>query len=81
MDYSAMNSEQLIAELEKVQKNYDDLGAERESFKKENETLVGENKRLKEELQKTKTANYTLIRRLDTGSKVDAGECLHNLFK
>lgn len=82
MDYSRMNTEELIAELTKVQKAYDDLGAECESFKTENKTVTAENKQLKEELQKTKTANYTLIRRLDTSAKkVDASEALHNLFK
>lgn len=80
MDYSEMSGEQLIAELERIQKAYDDLGAECESFKAENKTLTEANKTLKEENQKTKTANYTLIRQLDARPKVNVDNALHNFF-
>lgn len=61
---------------------YDDLEAERNSLKTENELLRRQMAEVSEAARKTKELNYTLARRLDTGThKQDAEEILNEMFK
>lgn len=61
--------------------DFNTVTAERDSFKTENETLRQVNKELQESEKKTKELNFTLARKLDTGSKAkDPVELLHDMF-
>ncbi len=61
--------------------DFNTVTAERDSFKTENETLRQVNKELQESEKKTKELNFTLARKLDTGSKAkDPVELLHEMF-
>lgn len=50
------------------------LEAERDSFREENETLKADKTKLNEELSNTKKLNFTLARKLDTGSQRESAE-------
>ena len=50
------------------------LEAERDSFKEENESLKSNKTKLNEELANTKKLNFTLARKLDTGSQSESAE-------
>ena len=61
--------------------DFNTVTAERDSFKTENDTLRQLNKELTESEKKTKELNFTLARKLDTGSQAkDPVELLHDMF-
>lgn len=59
----------------------EDLTAERNSLKDENEKLKQSSTKTAEELAKTKELNFSLARKLDTGSKQDPEETLMKFIK
>ena len=83
MDYSTFMS---LPEEERQQayislEDFNTVTAERDSFKSENETLRQVNKELQESEKKTKELNFTLARKLDTGSAAkDPVDLLHDMF-
>lgn len=83
MDY---NTFMALPEEERQQayislEDFNTVTAERDSFKTENETLRQVNKELRESEKKTKELNFTLARKLDTGSEAkDPVELLHSMF-
>lgn len=83
MDYSTFMA---LPEEERQQayislEDFNTVTAERDSFKTENETLRQVNKELQESEKKTKELNFTLARKLNTGSSPkDPVELLHDMF-
>ena len=62
--------------------DYDSLTAERDSYRNENESLKNTVASQREELRRTKEMNFTLSRKLDTGSgSKSAEEIMNELFK
>lgn len=83
MDYSTFMA---LPEEERQQayislEDFNTVTAERDSFKSENESLRQVNKELQESEKKTKELNFTLARKLDTGSTAkDPVDLLHDMF-
>lgn len=77
MQLSEEDREQAYISLE----DFNTVTAERDSFKTENDTLRQLNKELTESEKKTKELNFTLARKLDTGSQTkDPVELIHDMF-
>lgn len=83
MDY---NSFMALPEEDRQQayislEDFNTVTAERDSYKTENEALRKQAQELVESEKKTKELNFTLARKLDTGSKArDPVELLHDMF-
>ena len=71
---SDMTEDQLRQALTGAADDISALEAERDSFKEENETLKADKTKLNEELANTKKLNFTLARKLDTGSQSESAE-------
>lgn len=83
-DFNKLTDEEkivILAQAEEIEKQKDDLEAERNSLKKENDKLMEDEKSKTEELAKTKELNFTLARRLDTGKLEDPEERLFKFIK
>lgn len=79
---SDMTTEQLADLIKDAAGQISDLEAERDSLREENQSLKDDAKKTGEELQRTKSLNFTLARSLDTskGAQVSAEETIHNMF-
>lgn len=79
---SDMTTEQLADLIKDAAGQISDLEAERDSLREENQSLKDEQKKTGEELQRTKSLNFTLARTIDTskGKTESAEETLHNMF-
>ena len=79
---SDMTTEQLADLIKDAAGQISDLEAERDSLREENQSLKDEQKKTGEELQRTKSLNFTLARTIDTskGKQASAEETLHNMF-
>ena len=77
-----MTQEQLADLIRDAAGQISDLEAERDSLRDENQALKDEQKKTGEELQRTKSLNFTLARTIDTskGKQASAEETLHNMF-
>ena len=77
-----MTQEQLADLITDAAGQISDLEAERDSLRDENQALKDEQKKTGEELQRTKTLNFTLARSIDVsrGKEASAEETLHNMF-
>lgn len=61
--------------------DFNTVTAERDSYKTENESLRKQAQELRESEKKTKELNFTLARKIDTGSKAkDPVELLHEML-
>lgn len=78
-----MTQEQLADLIKDAAGQISDLEAERDSLREENQSLKDEQKKTGEELQRTKTLNFTLARAIDIskGKQASAEETLHDMFK
>lgn len=70
-----------LSSADSLEKQIDDLTAERNSLKIENESLNNEIAETKKELKATKEVNFTLARKIPGKPKSDPETLLHNFMK
>lgn len=70
-----------LSGAETLEKQINDLTAERDSFKSENDSLVKQAEANKKELTATKELNFTLARKINVGDKNDPETTLYNFMK
>lgn len=83
-EFNALSDEEKAAYLQTVdglQKQIDDVTAERDSFKSENASLIEQNAANTKELKATKELNFTLARKIDVGPAQDAETALYEFIK
>ena len=83
-DFNLLSDEDkttFLASIESNEKTISDLTAERDSFKTENEQLTAEIEKNNKELKATKELNFTMARKINTGSKDDPETALYNFMK
>ena len=83
-DFNLLSDEDkttFLASIESNEKTISDLTAERDSFKTENEQLTAEIEKSNKELKATKELNFTMARKINTGSKDDPETALYKFMK
>lgn len=83
-DFRKLTDEEQAAVLQTAADNentINDLTAERNSLKNENDELKQTTTKQADELAKTKELNFSLARKLDTGTKADPDEMLFKFIK
>lgn len=82
--FNALSEEEKAAYFQTVdglQKQIDDVTAERDSFKSENASLIEQNAASTKELKATKELNFTLARKIDVGPTQDVETALYEFIK
>lgn len=67
--------------IDSVNKQLEDVTAERDSFKAENSSLIEQNTASNKELKATKELNFTLARKINIGAQTDPETELYEFIK
>lgn len=67
--------------IDNVNKQLEDVTAERDSFKAENSSLIEQNTASNKELKATKELNFTLARKINIGAQTDPETELYEFIK
>ena len=67
--------------VDSVNKQLEDVTAERDSFKAENSSLIEQNTASNKELKATKELNFTLARKINIGAQTDPETELYEFIK
>lgn len=82
--FNALSEEEkanYLSSVEGLQKQVEDISAERDSFKNENTTLLEQNAAGAKELKATKELNFTLARKINIGADKDPETELYDFIK
>lgn len=82
--FNALSEEEkanYLSNVEGLQKQVEDISAERDSFKNENTTLLEQNAAGAKELKATKELNFTLARKINIGADKDPETELYDFIK
>ena len=83
-DFNALSDEEkanYLSSIEGLQKQIDDVTAERDSFKNENTSLIEQATANNKELKATKELNFTLARKINVGPAKDPETELYEFIK
>lgn len=83
-EFNALTDEEKSAYLsgaETLEKNVENLTAERDSLTSDNNALNKEREDMQKELKATKELNFSLARKINVGQKEDPEETLYNFMK
>lgn len=67
--------------IDGINKQLEDVTAERDSFKAENSSLIEQNTASNKELKATKELNFTLARKINIGAQTDPETELYEFIK
>ena len=83
-DFNSLSEEEkanYLNSIDSVNKQLENVTAERDSFKSENASLIEQNAASTKELKATKELNFTLARKINVGSEEDPETTLYNFIK
>ena len=70
-----------LSSMDNVNKQLEDVTAERDSFKSENATLLDQNAATGKELKATKELNFILARKINVAPETDPEQTLYEFLK
>ena len=83
-DFNNLSEEEkatYLNSIDNVNKQLEDVTAERDSFKAENSSLIEQNTASNKELKATKELNFTLARKINIGAQTDPETELYEFIK